>query len=460
MTEFHIEKQHFCGDGIAISDGRPIRIANALTGETVIAEDVSIRRRRQAYLTQVTESSPLRCPPVCTQWQRCPACQYQCMRTESQRELKKTQWLSLIRKFVDIPGDCTIEFHPAPRTLEYRCRIDAEVYRDNHGAHLGIAPRLDAAVTDLHAHGFPPSEVSSLEPAEVMELPAIDPVPVAGCPLHAPELNSLIERVEPLLTRFPLGTRLSLEAYRNSARITAYAKAESTLQTREAAQNLAKQASIAVVFQQLPPRGSHVYPKPEFLSGSQYHCYAHNELGQPLMALPGAWTPVNPDNAKLIRRSFIRMVQGRSFHHVLELGCGCGTHSTVFARCATRYTGIDIAWPAILSAQHNAQSYMWENSSFFTDSADHYLDKRYYKGVRADAIVMHSNRLPYGEKTAQLILRFGAKDIMIAAPTAFAMAQECRHLCALGYHLNHLSLCDTLPLTYHMMATAHLSLLH
>ena len=458
MSAYTIDKQHFCGDGIAICEGRPIRIANALKGETVLARDVSVRRRRQAFLAQVIEPAPNRCDPVCDRWQRCPACQYACMTIDSQREIKQTQWLALIRKFVQIPENCTIEFYPAPRTLGYRCRIDAQVFHGSSHAFLGVSPRLDAAAAHLCDRGISAQELALLDPGDVLASESIAPISLAHCPMHAPELNALLDRVTPYIGDFPALTRFSLEAYRDSARIIVYSMPEQSVQTRSIAEDLAKQLAIAVIFQQLPPRGSHVYPKPEVLRGSPYHCYAHNELEQPLYALTGAWTPVNPDNAQLIRQSFMRMVKGCSFEHVLELGCGCGTHTTVFSCDSQQYTGIDAAWPAILSAQHNADTHKWDKVSFFMDTAEHYLEKRYYKGVRADTIVMHSNRMPYSEETARLCKRFGARDIYIAAPTAFAMAQECKHFCALGYHLCRLSICDTLPMTYHMMATAHLSL--
>ena len=456
---YYIEKQHFCGDGIALCSGRPIRIANALKGETVLAEDVSVRRRRQAYLEEVVVPSPDRCDPICAHWRRCPACHYQCLHIEQQRELKKKQWLALIKKFVDIPADCEIGFYDAPQTVGYRCRTEGVVCRGKEGAYLGILPRLDAAAFSLIPKGDVESDLGMLEPADVLANEGIEPVPLARCPLHAPELNDLIERVERHLGDFLPQTRLSLEAYGDSARIVVFAMPERSGAVRESAQKLAEILGISVVFQELPPRGSHVYPKPEVLSGSLWHCYVHNELGQGLYARTGAWTPVNPRNAQLIRQSFMRMTGGLHFERVLELGCGCGTHSTVFSGICSHYTGIDAAWPAILSAQYNAQTYKWDNVTFFSDTAEHYLDKRYYKGVRADAIVMHSNRMPYSEKTSHLCLRFGAKDIFIAAPTAFAIAQECRHFCGLNFHLKKLSLCDTLPLTYHMMATAHLSLL-
>jgi hypothetical protein len=65
--------------------------------------------------------------------------------------------------------------------------------------------------------------------------------------------------------------------------------------------------------------------------------------------------------------------------------------------------------------------------------------------------------MPYSEKTAQLCVQFGAQDLYIVAPTAYAMAQECRHFIDLGFKLHEIVICDTLPMTYHGMAVAHLS---
>ena len=117
----------------------------------------------------------------------------------------------------------------------------------------------------------------------------------------------------------------------------------------------------------------------------------------------------------------------------------------------------DASWAAIRSAQYNARANGWTDAAFFTDTAEHYLDKRYFRGVRADGIVMHSNRMPYSLATAQMCGRFGAETVYIVAPTAYALAQECRHFASCGFGVRRICLCDTMPMTYHMMGLAMLA---
>ncbi len=461
MIAVQISHLNFCGDGCAnTANHRQIHVANALPGETVSVEDVSIMRNRQACLCHVLTPSPIRQTPVCPNWKRCPACQFQCLPIEEQRLLKKNNWLKLIQKFTKIPDDCTVSFLSAPKTLAYRHRTDIVVFQTPDTPVFGIAPRLDFAVLET-LNRYPDLALSELEAPDILGLQAFEPVSMAECRLHAPELNALIQNAVslPQIRQIPSGTTIGLEANENASRMTLYAQPHEADLIRTIAKQLAQSLDCCIIVQVLPQKGSHVYPKPEQISDNPWFCYTRDQNGDPLYALKGAWTPVNPANAALIRNTLIDMTADMAFQNVLELGCGCGTHTAVFLPKTQSYTGIDAAWPAILSAQHNAEINHWKNAAFFTDTAEHYLDKRYYSGRRADAILMHSNRMPYDENTAALCKRFGAAHLFIVAPTAYAMAQECSHFAALGYHLRQLTLCDTLPMTYHMMAVSHLELL-
>ena len=458
MTEYCVERMHFGGDGLARdAAGRWVHIANALEGERVLGEDVSIRRRRQALCGEVLSPSPLRVAPCCPHGLQCPACQYQCVDIEAQRRMKFANWRALMEKFVTLPDK--VECWNGVQTLGYRHRTDAVIYGEGASRVVGIAPRLDVVASYIRrgarAQGDDSFALSELDGVEVLRRAPELYVPLRDCALHAPELNALIARVE-AGPRLPISTRVGLEARGDAARIVVYATPEAAEDTRRVAVEMARDASICVVFQCLPPRGSHVYPPAETLSSTPWYGYMIDSAGHRLDALKGAWTPVNPPNAVLIPKALASMMSGLAVESMIELGCGCGTHSSLFLEHARHFVGIDASWPSILSAQHNAAQYHWDNASFFTDTAEHYLDKRYYKGARAQAIVMHSNRMPYSLETAKRCLRFGARDVFIVAPTAFAMAQECRHFVDNGCQLVHLTLCDTLPMTYHQMAVAHL----
>lgn len=451
---YQIEKLHFRGEGLATdieSDShRKIHIANALPGEKVLAVEPDLEkseektcRRRYACLIDVLEPSPDRCLPECSQWRRCSACQYQCLGTDAQQKTKFDNWVRLIRRSVELPEN--VEFKPALARSGYRHRTDALVF--NHT--LGMMPRLDIQLLE----------------SENAATADIRPIPLRECVLHAPELNQLIEKVENHLKicDFPEKLAIGLEANalagsESSERITVYSQPECVESARKSSEKLWSLLGIPVVFQVLPPKGSHVYPKPELFGNMIWYGYDVNEYGEILYAMKGAWTPVNPVNAHLIRETLKEMVSAYSLGSVLELGCGCGTHTGVFRDHSKEYVGIDASWPAIQSAQFNAGKYQWQNVEFYTDTAEHYLDKRYYGGRRADAILMHSNRLPYSQKVAQWCKRFGARHIFIVAPTAYALAQECRHFAELGFSLERLVICDTLPMTYHQMGVVHLCL--
>ena len=450
---YQIEKLHFRGEGLAVEVSsescRKIHIANALPGETVVAVEPDLSesqertvqcRRRYACLIDVVRPSSDRCQPVCPHWRRCSACQFQCLCEDSQQKLKFDNWLRLIQREVRLPEK--VVFKPALHKTGYRHRMDALVFQHT----LGMMPRLDF------------QQLESENGSNVVR-----PIPLRECVLHARELNVWCVKVENQLNlcRFPDNTPIeieanSLESSEVQVRITVYSKPEFSDRIREGAEKLWSSLGIPVIFQVLPPRGSHVYPKPELFGDKPWYGYDVDGFGDVLYALKGAWTPVNPEHAHLIRDTLKEMVSPYTFESVLELGCGCGTHTGVFRGHTKFYTGIDASWPAIQSAQYNAGKYDWQNVRFYTDTAEHYLDKRYYGGQRADAILMHSNRLPYSRKVAQLCKRFGAKHIFIVAPTAYALSQECRHFVEQGFVMEQLVICDTLPMTYHQMGVVHL----
>lgn len=451
---------HFCGDGISVDENsRYFRIANAFVGEIVEADDVSIRRRKQAWLNNVVDASPERCHPICANWRYCPACQFACLDIKAQERIKNAGWMKLFERFVTIPDSCSVDFESAVERREYRHRTDAVLFRNNGHSFFGIMPRVDAAVVQIKQfclkNGLEMPDFPMLEADQIMAFPGIEPVSLHCCVLHASELGRLIEKTAFQVDDigFETRTKFGFEANGENARITVYALPDVAEKTRSCAEKLSQAMQMSVIFQCLPPRGSHVYPKPEAF-GDPWYCYGYDEHNSPLYALKGAWTPVNPVNAGLIRKTLARFLGQNHYSQVLEIGCGCGTHSSLLAGHAQTYTGIDASWPAILSAQHNAEINGWNNAVFYTDTAEHYLDKRYFGGRRADAILMHSNRMPYSKKTAEFCRRFGAGTMFVVAPTAFALAQECAHFADMGYHLEKLTLCDTLPMTYHQMGVA------
>ncbi len=449
MLDLWIERMNFRGEGLGVSaDGQRFRVANALKDERVTALDASCLRKKLAYLVEVKEASVSACSPVCPHWRDCAACQYARVALSDQEVLKRDQWLRVIGRFVSLDA-VDVSFRSSAVPVAYRQRARAS-FADGH---FVMPIRLDA------------QNVLGQED-EGIGLNIERAICLKECRLHASSLNEAMARLEAYLADRSDAAffEYDVEAFESNVRLTLYAPPDLVEKARVLAQQLAKtventcDAGMSIVLQPVPPRGSHVYPPAESFGQSPWYAYTRDLNGDLLYSLKGAWTPVNPLNAARIREilcEFVRQID-QPVQRVLELGCGCGTHTTVFDPLGCAYHGIDASWPAIQSAQFNAQQHGWNGKTFQTSTAQHYLDKNYYKGHRADLVLMHSNRLPYGADVANYCQKFGAHTIFVVAPTAYAMAAECQHFVALGYRLQDLVLCDTLPYTYHMMAVARL----
>ncbi len=454
-----IERVNFRGEGIGKSeDGMVFRVSNALAGECVEVLDASTLRRKLAYLLNVVEPCSEAVVPLCSHWRDCAACQFMRMKIETQQAQKREHWLRLIGRFVSIEQCPCVNFESANLNYNYRHRARARF----HGGAFVMPVRADAqTILDQCA---PPCDSSLVEDLYSIETS----ITLHDCCLHATCLNDAMHRLELIFAKNEVAElfEYDIEAFDHNIRVTLFASPDCVEQARAFASKIAQSVAntcdegMSIILQPVPPHGSHVYPPAESYGISPWYGYTKNQHGQLLYSLKGSWTPVNPTNADKIREILIRMFNSvdQRVERVLELGCGCGTHADVFDRPDIKYHGIDASWPAIQSAQYNAKLYQWDNHTFQTSTALHYLDKNYYKGARADLVLMHSNRLPYGEDVARWCKKFGAHTILVVAPTAYAMAAECQHFAQIGYDLKALTLCDTLPYTYHMMAVAKLVL--
>lgn len=447
--ELEVERINFKGEGYGIAeDGACYRVANALEGERVSAFEVTTFRRRVAYLDEVLLPSAESQSPFCPHWRDCGACQFSRLLSASQQKLKEAQWLRLIRRFV--PSVARATSCSACRTLAYRHRARA---RFSSGRFV-MPVRLDARLMlERYDAAACPRHVET-------------EIPLHDCRLHADCLNLWMKYLETVLSPCPDASRFEfdIEAFEDNARLTIYALPEHLAAGRCLAHHVscaspcANVPDFGVILQPIPGRGSHVYGPAECFGKRAWYGYGRNGRGERLEALKGAWTPVNPDNAMQIRdilRSCLAMPMA-PVSRVLELGCGCGTHTDIFDDLSASYHGIDASWPAIQSAQHNAQIFQWQDRTFQTSTALHYLDKNYYRGARADLILMHSNRLPYSSEVVGWCRRFGAHTVLLVAPSAYALAKECQDLVAAGYEIQKIVFCDTMPFTYHMMGVAML----
>ncbi len=128
----------FGGSGVGKSpdDGRAVFVPYTAAGETVEVEIVRTHKSYlEARLVAVLEPSPHRVTPPCPYFGRCGGCSYQHLDAGEQRETKRRQVESVLRRvgrFEPPPVGDTV---PSPLDYEYRNRITVHVRPDAIGFH-------------------------------------------------------------------------------------------------------------------------------------------------------------------------------------------------------------------------------------------------------------------------------------------------------------------------------------
>lgn len=127
MTELHIEKLVYGGDGLARENGQVVLTPFVLPGETVQAEVTRSKNDlARGKLLNVVSSSSQRIEPQCPCFARCGGCHYQHANYEYQLEEKKTILLEVLRRTggIEYTEDIAVI---AAEPWQYRNRVQLHV---------------------------------------------------------------------------------------------------------------------------------------------------------------------------------------------------------------------------------------------------------------------------------------------------------------------------------------------
>ncbi|MFA5625565.1 MAG: methyltransferase domain-containing protein [Bradymonadales bacterium] len=424
LKEFYVERQHFRGYGVAYSVGEVKiwrKIANALANERVLAacDDES----KWAALYEVLNASSERIEARCEFAKDCAACQFQCMDPRAQREFKAQQWKYLIKRVAGIELELSAALAPK-RLWHFRQRAELKLFSNNLGIRAAACANIDF-------------------------------VPLRNCPVQNLELSRLITAIEARVKGIKNleNIKFCCEANSFASRLTLFYPNESKDALKAACSELCTIPKLNILSQALPTRGSHLYGELELENGEEAFTFAEVR-NERLVSLHNAWTSTAPENAvrvaQILEQYLDKFPQQAS---LLEIGCGCGTHFRALKAHCKDYTGIDLSWSAIRSAQQNQRKFAWQGE-FYTANAEKYLQKQFLKQKRYNVIVLHSARLPYSHKVIEYAQKLAAKILIIVAPTAFALAKSTATITAFGYECLQSDLVEIAPWSYHQMGVA------
>ncbi len=373
----------------------------ALVGEMVeIAPATDGRGRRTGRLVRVLSPAGARVPADCERADRCPGCALRHLDEDARRAWAVEQHRAALRRLAGVD-------HAVPHTLlaptprdGYRARAVARALASDDGLVLGLRARFGAP-----------------------------PVALAGCPVQTPATRALLAQVQAALrargvTPFDPETETGtlrhvvVEAAGPVRRVVLVTAAPTTL-----LDDLLPPADDLGVFVDLVPPGRFdTLRRPRHVAGPPAADFEVE--GDRFEATLPAWLPQSPASLAAVRAAVLDLLAPGVDETVLELGCGVGTLSLALARRAAVVVGVDLERAAVLDAARNAQAAGVDNATFRVGRADHAVRRLLAAGQRADAVVVHAMRKPYGAAVMRPLAAFGPRVVVYIGPSPAGLARD------------------------------------
>ena len=399
---------------VARPDAPPLRVTGMLPGEAALvqpdrfgrAEPIEHRRR-----------SPDRVDGRCAQLERCPGCPLRALVPADRRVLTD----ALHRRALGLDRQ-TVRWSRLPSAADDggRSRAVARALRDADGRLvLGMARRGHA------------------------------PIRLGVCPLQNDRSRLLLRQLEAELRRLPVepwdaerrqGTLRHVIVHALGDRIRVILAVDAAGPPLPA-NILADRADVSVLVDGLPRRGAGLVHRPQVVRGDPWLVF---DIGSDrFRAGPRSWVPQAPSTVPAVRQAVLRGLEPRPTDDAIELGCGIGLLSLPIARRVATLVGVDIERAAVLDAQVNAAANGVANARFRTGDAAHALRRMLARGARADVIVMHAMRRPFGPEAMCAVRALAPRRIVCLSPFAPALARDLAALPA--YRPLSVALCDQTP---------------
>ena len=282
------------------------------------------------------------------------------------------------------------------------------------------------------------------------------PVDLADCPAQTPETRRLIAALEADLTAngWTIWDPTTAKGVLRHVFVQAEQAVLGCVRTPEPHvldRLMIERASLGLFVDVVGPRRHGVLVRPKHVRGPRTSWV---QVGNArLEATLPAWTPQSPSTIEALQQT-VRAALDADGGRVTEIGCGIGTLSLALADDTQRLTGIDVVRQAVDAAKANAARADRSNLEFRVGRADRALRRLLGQGHRAEGVVLHAMRAPYGPEVMSLLPALHARRVIYIAPSTPALARDL--MCLPRYALTRLQLIDQMPGTAHLLAIATL----
>lgn len=436
------------GKALARHDGRVVFVDRGLPGDQVLVRLTRVKKTfAEARLEKVLRPSPLRVPAPCPHVSRCGGCRLQDLDYAAQCELKARQVRDTLVHLGGFAAPPMLAFRPAPEPFHYRNKMEFSFHPEPDGT-----PTLG-----LHERGT----FDRVFPLETCLLPSTLAVEVvrrtqafarerrwrAYHPArHEGVVRYLVVRHLPETDQCAVhliaaGEELpGLEEWARSVAALSSAVRTVTLGVNRTRSNVAVSESERVlvgdglIFERL--------------------------LGLEFEISSNAFLQTNSRQAVALYQSALAAARLEGGEAVLDLYCGAGTLTLLFARAARESVGVESVPAAVASARRNGARNGIGNARFVEGEARRIL-REWARGERPDAprpdvVVVDPPRAGLHPRVVARIAELSPRRVVYVSCNPATLARDARDFAGLGYALAEVEPFDMFPHTAHIECVARL----
>ncbi len=436
------------GQALARHDGRVVFLDRGLPGDTVQARVTRIRRRwAEGRLESIVTEGPDRVTAACPHTARCGGCRLQDLDYAAQCRLKERQVRETLQHLAGIPEPPVTPIVPAPATQGYRNKME-----------FSFAPAADGApMLGLHERGTF-DRVFALE----------------RCILPSPLTLRIVAHTQ----RFAIEHGWAAYHLRHHTGVVRHLVVRHLPHTGQCAVNLVAASDdvpgIETWAREVAALSPEVASVTRILNATRAHVATGDDervlaggasiierlLGLEFEATSAAFLQTNSTQAEALYAAALDAARLDGTESVLDLYCGTGTLTLLFARAARAAVGVESVEPAVAAAARNATRNRIANARFECGESRAVL-REWARGQREgrpspDVIVVDPPRAGLHPRVVFRVAELRPSRVVYVSCNPGTLARDLKDFAAQGYALETLTPFDMFPHTPHIECVARL----
>lgn len=429
------------GEGVAHSHGFTLFVPEAIPGDSVLAEVISVKPNYgRALIRRLINPADDRIAAVCPAYADCGACQLQHLDYSAQLAHKRQWVVDALQRIGKLEGVLVHPTLPMADPWRYRNKAQFPIGATAGGLVAGCFKQRSHRVID-----------------------------VADCLIQHPLNNRVLQQVKRLAEQY------QLSAYDESTGqgLLRHVLVRTGWHTGEA---LAVLVTTAEPFPQAPELAGQLRQLIPQLVGVVQNINSRRTnviLGERTLTLAGrdylvdelgglrfhisarSFFQVNPLQTERLYQTALQYAALTGTETVIDAYCGIGTISLFLARHARQVIGVEVVAPAIADANRNAELNGIANVRFLVGEAERVIPSLYQSsGIRPEVIVVDPPRAGCDQRLLETITAMRPERVVYVSCNPSTLARDLAWLRPRGWRPVEVQPVDMFPQTNHVEAVS------